>query len=286
MRIKQTILARNNLTSDRPYWCGTLQYVVLWGACAASGCLANEPVMTWSSSNLLTIQREWDALADAPTTKSKHEEKQKQLNHVLRSGLSHNDVRQLAASCQTLEVRAKDRTHFENATLAYIQRTLIDSGDRENLVKLLSTRCRLRIRGYEDIEFYLAFRGHTLKDPILILGDAFAKCEVPEVRRTLAGAVRRAFLGQNITGNNDAEYVQNAMQWFRSNKSRLTVNGMYSQNTVNCPGEAFEEYPDLYERFARDLAEPPPASKEQFAQWWERNRGKWMPLFETAEEKK
>jgi hypothetical protein len=106
----------------------------------------------------------------------------------------------------------------------------------------------LQIWGYEDIEFYLALRGNKLKDPILVLGEAFSRCEVPEVRHDIAGAVRRAFIGQGILGEDDAEFVKNAMQWYEKEKSHVTVNPMYWQNTMYFPAAVYDEMPELYEK--------------------------------------
>jgi hypothetical protein len=57
----------------------------------------------------------------------------------------------------------------------------------------------------------------------LVLGEAYSKCQVPEVRHDLAGVGRRAFIGQGIRGKDDAEYVTNAMQWYEEEKSHLIV---------------------------------------------------------------
>ena len=81
-----------------------------------------------------------------------------------------------------------------------------------------------------DIEFYLAYYGEKLKDPILVLGEAFSKCKVPEVRHDIAGAVRRGFAGHGIRGKDDAEYVANAMQWYEKEKNHLIVNEEYWRN--------------------------------------------------------
>jgi hypothetical protein len=167
----------------------------------AGGCASNDPITSWDSPRMLELEKKWDSVACITTQdKSVYEKLQHQLNRILEDNLSHNDLRQLVATCGTLPVHAKDRSRFVNAVLAYMAETLVDSGDRDNLVKLLSTRCPLRICGYEDIAFYLAIRGKRLKDPILVLGEAFSKCQVPEVRHDIAGAVRRGFGGLGIRG--------------------------------------------------------------------------------------
>ena len=91
----------------------------------------------------------------------------------------------LATTCGTLPARAKNRSEFANAVLAYMEKTFVDSGDRDNLVKLLSTRCQLRIGGYDDIEFYLAFRGNKLKIPSLFSGKPTQSVGCPRFATTL-----------------------------------------------------------------------------------------------------
>ena len=91
---------------------------------------------------------------------------------------------------------------FEYSLVENLFFVLLEGGDREGLVTLLSTRCPRVIYIYEDVETALAFGGDRrmypvysgkLDDPLLILGDAYAKCKFPEVRKQLAAALRRAF---------------------------------------------------------------------------------------------
>jgi hypothetical protein len=204
---------------------------------------------------LLEVKKEWDSQARITTQdKSKYDELQKKLTRILESSLSDDDLRHLAATCGTLAVRAKNRNEFTNAVLAFMERTFIDSGDRDNLVKLLSTRCQLRIWAYDDIEFYLAIEGRKLTDPILVLGEAFTKCQVPEVRHDIAGAVRRGFVGLGIRGKDDGEFVSNAMQWYEKEKDHLTVNGDYWKNTMLMPAEVYDVRPEYYENVEKNLA--------------------------------
>ena len=217
------------------------------------GCTANEPITSWDSPRLLEVQKEWDSLPRIGG-KQKNEEQQNKLDRVLQRSLSYDDLRHLAATCGSLAVREKDRSDFANAVLVYMEKTFVDRGDRDNLVKVLSTRCQLHIAVYTDIEFYLAFFGKKLKDPILVLGEAFSKCQVPEVRHDLAGAVHRGFLGLGIQGKDDAEYVANAMQWYEKEKGHLTVNQKYWMNTLMYPADLFDEMPEYYEK--REKAPP------------------------------
>jgi hypothetical protein len=212
---------------------------------AVGGCAAKEPITSWDCPRMRKIQKEWESLLDTANKTQgqeavdkygfKGEKLNDMLHRILKSNLSYADLRNLTATCGTLPVRAKDRSEFASAALAYMERSFIDSGDRDNLVELLSTRCQLHIGGYNDIEFYLALWGKKLKDPILVLGEAFSKCKAPEVRHDLAGAVRRAFIGQGIRGKDDAESVTNAMQWYEKEKNHLTVNEQHWKNTMGLP---------------------------------------------------
>ena len=232
---------------------------------AVAGCRAKEPITSWDSPRLLEVQKEWDSIARIETQdKSVYDALQKKQLRILESNLSYDALLNLTATCETLPVRAKDRNHFTNEVLAYMEWTFIDSGDRDNLVKLLSTRCQLHIAGYEDIEFCLALRGKKLKDPILVLGEAFSKCKVPEVRHDLAGAVRRGFAGHGIRGKDDAEYVANAMQWYENEKNHLIVNGEYWHNALQTPTGIYDEMPELYDKVEKDLTTSKPRSKLLF----------------------
>ena len=119
----------------------------------------------------------------------------------------------LAASCDKLPARV-EKWGFTRDVLAFLGTSLADCGDRERLVALLSKRCPNRIHWPENVEFYLAVRAKRLRDPILILGEAYSKSQVPETRHALAAAVRRGFVDLGIRGKDDAEYVKNAMQWY------------------------------------------------------------------------
>ena len=241
---------------------------------AVAGCTAKEPITSWDSPRLLEVQKEWESLLDTANKMhgkergekygTKNEKLDKMLRRILESNLSHDALLNLTATCDTLPVRSKDRNHFTNKVLAYMEWTFINSGDRDNLVKLLSTRCQLRICAYDDIELYLADRGKKLKDPILVLGEAFSKCKVPEVRHDLAGAVRRGFAGHGIRGKDDAEYVANAMQWYQKEKNHLIVNGDYWENTQHLSAGFYDERPELYAEIEKKLAAPNPKMKKLF----------------------
>ncbi|MGO8688441.1 MAG: hypothetical protein ACLQLG_02315 [Thermoguttaceae bacterium] len=195
---------------------------VVWAVCR------REPITSWSSPRVLAVQKEWQSLMDSfrhTWTKNNFGQRHKMLESILDKGLSKEDLRRLAATCGTLPVREKDRTEFANALLKFMVRAFVDAGDRDSLLEVLSTRCPDFIFPYEPVEFFLASSSGKLKDPILILGDAFAKCRVPQNRRHIAVAFRRGFTGSGIHGKDDAEFVKNAIAWYEKEKGHLVVNG-------------------------------------------------------------
>jgi hypothetical protein len=171
----------------------------------------------------------------------------KMVHGLLRERLSDKEVRQLAASCDALPVPVEDSA-FATAVLAFMVKSFGDMGDRESLVGLLSTRCPSRLDVGETVELGLAADAKGLKDPILILGEAYAKCRVPETRHVLAAAVRRGFAGLGIRGKGDPDFVRDAMRWYEKERDHLAVNNAYRGNDLVSPTvETFERHPELYD---------------------------------------
>ena len=193
-----------------------------------------------------------------PDGKTRYGQALRAIDRLMAKRLSRQDVAQLAATSDKLAARDKDRSQFENEVLAFLVKEFVKAGDRESLVGLLSKRCPSRIDVAELIEFYLAFVGQKLKDPILIFGEAYAKCQVPETRHLLADAVRRAFAGFGIHGDDDAGFVRNAMQWYERHKERLVVNQGYVLNEISNGGAftigSYDANPEFYDHppYARD----------------------------------
>jgi hypothetical protein len=211
---------------------------------------ADHPPISWQSPRMLKIQEEWNSLASQKTqSKSEYAKIIESLENVLKSNLSDADVRQLAASCDTVPAKEEDRSEFESAVLGYTVQTLVKAGDREQLVTLLSRRCPSRVRPRDCIEFELADAGARLKDPIVILSEAYSKCDVPEVRHDLAAALRRGFADKEIPGKGDSEFVENAARWYQREKERVVVNVKYPRNDEYCPLELHDRYPEGYRRF-------------------------------------
>ncbi|MDZ4850144.1 MAG: TIGR03067 domain-containing protein [Pirellulaceae bacterium] len=220
----------------------TLQVVLvaavipIQSGCGNKQAMTQESHITWDSPKMFEIKREWDSLRDiytksmeklseAKESRDTHRELVRMQGDLLRKRFSDNDVRQLAANCESLPVHWRDWSEFDRAVVHFMFDVLVYLRDRESLVTLLSTRFPLRI-GNWPIEESLA-REARLNNPILILGEAYAKCRIPEVRHDIAAAVRRAFGGLGITGKDDADFVTNALQWYGKNKQHLAVNTGY-----------------------------------------------------------
>jgi hypothetical protein len=199
---------------------------------------------------MLGIQEEWDTLARQTTqSKSEYVKILESLDEVLKSNLRDEDVRQLAASCDIVPAKEKDRSKFESTVLGFIVQALVKSGDRERLVAMLSKRCPSRVCPNGCIEFELAYDGVKLKDPILILAEAYSECDVPEVRHDLAAALRRGFVDKEIPGKDDGEFVENAVAWYEREKERVVVNVEYPRNDEYVPLEIHDKYPGSFRRF-------------------------------------
>jgi hypothetical protein len=193
---------------------------------------------------MLAIEKEWESLDTrrGPSIESPHARDEIDRIAVaraktLKENLSAEDMRQLVASSAALSSDPKKRGVFANEVLCWMIGFFLDSGDRDQLIKLLSTRFEQRLGLSYDIELALVGRGKRLKDPILILGEAYARCKDPDVRAEIAAAVRRAFTGSEIRGKDDAEFVMNSMQWYKKNRERLVVNPAYIANAVSIDGD-------------------------------------------------
>jgi hypothetical protein len=225
-----------------------------------AGCRNKEPITSWDSPRLLEIEKEWQSLQDSARrmigeerTKKygrKNERLYRVLFDLIRKQLSDNDKRQLAISCGTLPVRPQDRSAFTNEVLSCIVNAFSVSGDRDSLVNLLSTRFPPRIGPVATIEWHLVIRGKNMKDPILILGEAYSQCNIPSVRHDIAAAVRRGFTDLGVRGKDDADFVKNAMQWYEQEKDNLVPNPGYLSSDDSFPLESYEGHPELYETLA------------------------------------
>ncbi len=180
---------------------------------------------------MLEVKKAWQTLHDSfperSWSKENIEERTTMLHGVLKSRLSHQDMAALAKTCGTLAVNEYEWSDFDRSVIEALLEVFATSGDRENLVTLLSLRCPSQY-GVMNIEGYLVHIGaKKLKDPVLILGEAYSRCQVPEVQKVIAKAVRRGFKGFGIRGNDDTDFVQRAMEWYDQEKAQLVFNRDY-----------------------------------------------------------
>jgi hypothetical protein len=234
----------------------------LVAAAVIAGCRARDPITSWHSPRLLKAQKEWESLKDTAARTSgkeavekyglKNEKLDAMLRDLIGDQVSEADARRLATSCSEIPVRPEDRSAFTTAVLAHIVSVFVASGDRDNLVKLLSTRFVPRLGGYATIEWYVAFFGKKLKDPIMILGEAYSKCQIPSMRHDIASAVRRGFTDLGVPGKDDADFVKNAMRWYEKEKDSLVPNVRYPDNDESFPLELYDKYPEQYTTHARE----------------------------------
>jgi hypothetical protein len=243
------------------YW-GTVQWLalLLMLGCAGERAKRGETPISWDSSNMREIEAEWTSLRNVYAgARDKGETLSYARERLLNDRLSERDLRHLAATLDALPLHV-EHTSFKGNVLAVIITSLVDSGDRDSLVKLLSIRCPSRVGEGEPIEDFLCRQGNMpkasifacwearLKDPILVLGEAYARCQTPETRHYLAAAVRRGFADLPVQGKDDADYVKNAMRWYEREKDRLAYNSYYAGNELGgyFSVERYEQSPDLY----------------------------------------
>jgi hypothetical protein len=182
---------------------------------------------------MLTIEKKWNNVWKIFYDKTPQDQQKEKCadagdmaDDVLKKHMTLKDLHGLAKNSGSLPVHATERSEFQNAVLEYIVDTFVEAGDRENLVNLLATRIPDPLY-YNNIEWYLVHEGKKLKDPITVLGEAYAKSEEPYVRRLIADALRRGFTSLGVEGKSDDEFVKNAMQWYEKEKNHLTLNIQY-----------------------------------------------------------
>jgi hypothetical protein len=202
----------------------------------------------WNSPRFLEIEQEWKSqYGDGPGDKDHYEKWAIALDRVLAKRISYSDVLCLALSCGTIGATEAKRSDFDNEVLTYMVRVLVAAGDRVNLVKLLASRCPCYVYPYVPIEQHTALRGTKMSDPLLILGDAYLRCQDARVRHVIAMVLRRGFTDPKIRGANEAEFVTHTMQWYERNKSALVVNDRYGGNSLIFPQDEFELPDDAFD---------------------------------------
>jgi hypothetical protein len=212
--------------------------------------------VSWDSREMKELER----LCRIEPKKGNDDSMVARLSKLLPQRFSKQQLHELAASCATMPAISKERSDFSQYLLNAMVINFVDAGDRDGLVTLLSTRCPRQIAWDDDIEFYLVLAGKNLKDPILVLGEAYSKATDVETRKEIAEAVRHAFTGSGVRGKDDAEFVANAMQWYTRNKDELTLNKAYWLNigAGPLPPPKYEEHPLFKKKAPKDSPSPGP----------------------------
>ena len=208
--------------------CQMMLYAVI-GFPVQFGFGAENSKLSWDSPKVQQLKQDWGALGASfvdPTTKSNYGERAGKLDDLLRNRLTHQEMRELADTCRTLPAEPQG---FEYHLREFMVETFVTAGDRDSLVAVFSTRFPACYH-LSDIEDFLVRHGEKLKDPILILGEAYSKAKLPDVRREIAQAVRRSFKGSGIRGDDDTDFVVQAMQWYEREKNDLAFNPDYATN--------------------------------------------------------
>jgi hypothetical protein len=183
---------------------------------------------------MLAMQRQYESLVDdanktnGPEAVAKYglynEKLDDMLHHIISSNLSSGDLRRLAATCGSLPKGDDEWRRFTRHVFGYMIESFVDSGDRDMVLKTISTRCPYCIGDWDYVETYLLSREDKVKEPILLFGEAYGMCRDPEVRRHIAVVVRRSFTASGVRGDDDAEFVRNAMQWYQKERGHLVRN--------------------------------------------------------------
>jgi hypothetical protein len=229
---------------------GSLGVVIM---CLMFALCRKDPITSWDSPRMLAMKQEWNSLLEefekdprSPKWGLKNDNLIDMQQGILKNNLSRADMRRLAATCATLPVHEEELSDFEIHVLEFMMAMFIENGDRESLVTLLSTRLHEYVGPETTTTWYLLHYSKSgLKDPVLVLGEAYARCKEPEVQRQIAQVVRRGFEGYGITGKDDAEFVKNAMQWYEREKNHLIVREDYST-----------PYPESFFEFKKETKQP------------------------------
>jgi hypothetical protein len=186
---------------------------------------SNKPGVIWGGPELRRIESEWSKMTVPPGTMPESVQlfRLRQLISLVDKNVPKQEVPQLIASLRNVPTDQEKQTDFEWMFVLALESLLMDRGDRDNLVALFSTHFTSRILG-GTTETVLVVRGKKMKDPILVLGEAFDRSKDPVIRKRIATVVHQSFDGDDIEGENDEAFVKSAMKWYRDNKSRLVLN--------------------------------------------------------------
>jgi hypothetical protein len=186
---------------------------------------------------MLQVQKQFDSLCETAQETpgpervkiygDKREKLNEMLDDILENNLSLQDMRRLAVTCGSVPALMSKQDDFTAAVLEHMFKAFLIAADRESLVTMLAIRFPDPL-GYANVntESYLAVEGTNLKAPILVLGEAYSRSQVPDTRRLIAAAVRRGFTSSGVRGKDDAAFVKNAMQWYEKEKGHLVPNSI------------------------------------------------------------
>jgi formylglycine-generating enzyme required for sulfatase activity len=175
----------------------------------------------WQSPKMLKVKAEYESLC--------RWRNREQIEKLLIEQISIQDMHEMLADCGKLPTEEYEWNAFEWDVFFHMFWSFIQTGDRDNLVKLLSKHFPSNVN-YEDTEMVIVSRGGVLVDPILVLEDAYTKCENPEMQQKIAKAIRHAFTASGIRGNDDADFVKNAFDWYKKEKNQLAFSSDYRRN--------------------------------------------------------
>jgi hypothetical protein len=191
--------------------------------------------VTWNCDRMLTIERNWKKLVVRPDI-----EKRDQYNHgidtltrLIAFEFSDQELHEVAVSMATMPTKYDEQTGFDEHLLQAVVIVSVKHGREDSLIALVSNQCPERIFNDNDIEWYVVMFGRKIKDPILIFGKAYERCQVAEVKHRIAECVRRAFLASGIDDKDDGKLMKKAMLWYKERKDHLVVNEDYADNIID-----------------------------------------------------
>jgi hypothetical protein len=170
----------------------TPPFLLVWMAGAIAAGAADTPKLAWESPRVIQVEKKYEAVQSAfvgPSTKAGFGAREKELEDFLRSQLTDQELADLAATCGTLPVDEGRWSDFQRHLIWEMTRSFLETGDRESLVTLFSIRPP-SLHNYETVDAFLATQDQKIKHPILVLGDAYWKCQAPEARSLLARMIR------------------------------------------------------------------------------------------------
>jgi hypothetical protein len=185
----------------------------------------NKSPMVWDGAEVRQIEKDWSAMTVPPDTMVGDTQlvRFRQLTSLLEKRLPKQEIPGLIASLGKVPIDEEKQTEFQRMFIRALELILIEGGERENLVALFSTHFDDYYLG-GTTEYILVARGEKMKDPILVLAEAYQRSKDPVIRQRIATSVHQSFDGVGVKGKDDAEFIANAMKWYKENKTRVVLN--------------------------------------------------------------